>query len=312
VTAAVPATPAAPGALVGEVVAAALVAHQPLIMLPRALRIRLGETGRDTTLIEPGFRLLRDHLAEREVDTLVIVDTHWATTSEHVVAGADHFAGRYTSDEMPRVIDDVPYDFPGAPELARAVTLAGYDHGPGVPIVNVTAASLPRHYPTLNLVHHVRTGERVLSVGVLQTARPEHHMAFGRAIAEAAARTDHRVAVLASGGMSHTFWPVDQQRGRVAFDPRHVISDEAREWDARILRLWAAGEHDRIVGLYPDYRAVRPEGLFGHYLTLLGAIGGRSCRAPGRQLSQYENAMGTGQVHVAFDLDPDPVEVSRP
>ena len=284
----------------GEVVAAAVVAHQPLIMLPRPLRIRLGETGRDTTLIEPGFRLLREHLAEREVDTLVIVDAHWATTSEHVVAGAEHFAGRYTSDEMPRVIDDVPYDFPGAPSLARAVSRAGHERH--VPIVNATAASLPRHYPTLNLVHHLRTRERVLSVGVLQTARPEHLMAFGWAIAEGAARTDHRVAVLASGGMSHTFWPVDQQRGRVAFDPRHVISEEARRWDARILALWEAGDHAAVVDAFPDYRAVRPEGRFGHYFTLLGAIGGRACRAPGRRLSDYENALGTGQVHVLFDL----------
>jgi 3,4-dihydroxyphenylacetate 2,3-dioxygenase len=285
---------------VGEVVAAAVVAHQPLIMLPRPLRIRLGETGRDTTLIEPGFRLLREHFAERGVDTLVVVDAHWATTSEHVVAGADHFAGRYTSDEMPRVIDDVPYDFPGAPDLARAVTEAGRERH--VPIVNATVASLPRHYPTLNLVHHLRTGERVLSVGVLQTAGPEHYLAFGRAVAEGAARSDHRVAVLASGGMSHTFWPVDEQRGRVAFDPRHVISDDARRWDARVLALWRAGDHAAVVDAYPEYREVRPEGRFGHYFTLLGAVGGRACRAPGRPLSDYENALGTGQVHVLFDL----------
>lgn len=286
----------------GEVVAAAVVAHQPLIMLPRALRIRLGETGRDTTLVDPGFRLLREHLAERQVDTLVIVDAHWATTSEHVVAGADHFAGRYTSDEMPRVIDDVPYDFPGAPDLARAVSQAGRGDR-DVPIVNATAPSLPRHYPTLNLVHHVRTDERVLSVGVLQTAGAEHFLRFGRAVARGAASTDHRVAVLASGGMSHTFWPVDEQRGRAAFDPRHVISDAAREWDARILALWESGDHRAVVDLYAEYREVRPEGRFGHYLTLLGAIGGPDCRAPGRRLSDYENALGTGQVHVVFDLE---------
>jgi 3,4-dihydroxyphenylacetate 2,3-dioxygenase len=285
----------------GEVVAAAVVAHQPLIMLPRELRIRLGQTGRDTTLIEPGFRLLRQHLDERGVDTLVIVDTHWFTTSQHVVAGAERYAGRYTSEEMPEVIADLPYDFAGAPALAEHVAEAA--RARGLPVVNATTDSLPRHYPTINLVHHlVRPPERVLSVGVLQTAGPPHFLAFGEAIAEGVARSDHRVAVLGSGGMSHTFWPIDEQRGRSALDPRHVISDEAREWDTRILAHWAAGEHDRVVDLYPEYRSVHPEGLFGHYLTLLGAIGGRACRAPGRQLSEYENAMGTGQVHVVFDL----------
>ena len=284
----------------GEVVAAAVVAHQPLVMLPEPLRVQLGETGRDTTLVEPGFRLLREHLAERGVDTLVIVDTHWLTTSEHLVAGADHFAGLYTSDEMPRAIHEVPYDFPGAPDLAKLVVEAARPRR--VPVLNVTTASLPLHYPTLNLVHHLRTTERVLSVGILQTAGPTHFLTFGECLAAAVARSDSRVAVLGSGGMSHTFWPIDQQRGRVALDPRHIVSDIARAWDQRILRHWERGQHATVVDLQPEYQAVHPEGLFGHYLTMLGAIGGRSCPAPGRPLSDYENALGTGQVHVVFDL----------
>jgi 3,4-dihydroxyphenylacetate 2,3-dioxygenase len=284
----------------GEVVAAAVVAHQPLVMLPRDLRIRLGETGRDTTLVDPGFLRLREHLAERRVDTLVIVDTHWLTTSEHVIAGAAHFSGCFTSDEMPLAIHDLAYDHPGAPELADRVVAAGRERG--LRVVNATSAGLPPHYPTLNLVHHLRTTERVLSVGVLQTAGPEHFLAFGECLAAAAEVADHRVAVLGSGGMSHTFWPIDQQQGRVALDPSHVISDAARTWDRRILGLWADGCHAEVVDLQPGYREVRPEGGFGHYLTLLGAIGGRGCRAPGRQVSEYENALGTGQVHVVFDL----------
>jgi 3,4-dihydroxyphenylacetate 2,3-dioxygenase len=105
---------------VAEIVAAAVVAHQPMVMVPEAVRVQLGETGADTTLIEPGYRLLREQFAALEVDTLVIIDTHWFTTTEHVIAGADHFTGLYTSDEMPRNICDLPYDFPGAPELAAA------------------------------------------------------------------------------------------------------------------------------------------------------------------------------------------------
>ena len=102
----------------GEIVAAAVVAHQPMVMVPRGVRIELGGTGADTTLIEPGYRLLREAFARLEVDTLVIVDTHWYTTTEHVIAGAAHFSGLYTSEEMPRNICDHPYDYPGAPALA--------------------------------------------------------------------------------------------------------------------------------------------------------------------------------------------------
>ena len=41
--------------------------------------------------------------------------------------------------------------------------------------------------------------------------------------------------------------------------------------------------------------------MFGHYLTMVGAIGGRECTAPGVAYSEYENAIGTGQVHLWFD-----------
>jgi hypothetical protein len=35
-------------------------------------------------------------------------------------------------------------------------------------------------------------------------------------------------------------------------------------------------------------------------LIALGALGGAKCRVRGMQLSEYENAVGTGQVHVLF------------
>ena len=38
----------------GEIVAVAVVAHQPMVMVPEAVRLELGGTGADTTLIEPG------------------------------------------------------------------------------------------------------------------------------------------------------------------------------------------------------------------------------------------------------------------
>jgi len=284
----------------GEIVAAAVVAHQPMVMVPEPVRVELGGTGADTTLVEPGYRLLRESFAALAVDTFVIVDTHWFTTTEHVVAGAAHFSGLYTSDEMPRNICDLPYDYPGAPELARSWHQVGKERG--LWTVNVTTASLPVHYATINLVHHLRTRERVLSCGVLQTASHDHYLRLGEALGEAVKRTPGiRVAVLGSGGMSHTFWPLDSIRSHFGYGAGHVISEQARAADARILALWERGEHAAVLDLYPEYaREHHPEGRFAHYLIALGAIGGAECRVRGRLLSDYENAVGTGQVHVLF------------
>ena len=71
--------------------------------------------------------------------------------------------------------------------------------------------------------------------------------------------------------------------------------------DTRILGLWERGDHAAVVELYPEYlRKHHPEGRMAHYLMGLGAMGGPSCRIPGVCLSAYENAVGTGQVHVLF------------
>jgi 3,4-dihydroxyphenylacetate 2,3-dioxygenase len=288
---------------VAEIVAVAVVAHQPMVMVPEAVRIALGGTGRDTTLVEPGYRSIRERLAALAVDTLVIIDTHWFTTTEHVIAGAQHFAGLYTSDEMPRNICDLPYDYAGAPELAAAWHAVGKERG--LFTVNVTTASLPLHYPTLNLVQHLRSREAVLSCGIVQTANAGYYLALGAALAEAAARLPAgRIAVLGSGGMSHEFWPLDQIRDHFAYDSAHVISSEARAFDAEILAAWARGDHAAVLELYPEYqRRFSPEGRFAHYLIALGAVGGAACRLPGLQLSAYENAVGTGQVHMWFERD---------
>lgn len=288
----------------GDIVAAAVVAHQPMVMVPEKVRVSLGETGADTTLIEPGYRLLREAFAELEVDTFVIVDTHWFTTTEHVIAGAAHFSGLYTSDEMPRNICELPYDYPGSPELATAWHHAGKARR--LHTVNVTTPSLPLHYPTLNLVHHLRTRESVLSCGVVQTASAGYYLALGEALAEAVRRVPGiRVAVLGSGGMSHEFWPLEAIREHFGYSASHVISAGAREADARILGLWERGDHAAVVELYPEYLSrYHPEGRFAHYLTALGAMGGAACPVRGAQLSEYENAVGTGQVHVLFRLEP--------
>jgi aromatic ring-opening dioxygenase catalytic subunit (LigB family) len=124
---------------------------------------------------------------------------------------------------------------------------------------------------------------------------------MGEAIGEAVARLDRRVVVLASGGMSHTFWPLSEIAKHEASDPVHIITPGARAADEERLEWMRQGDHRRIVESMDDYMEHKPEGDFGHYLMMLGSVGGADCVAPGELFSDYENATGTGQVHVWFD-----------
>ncbi len=53
----------------GEIVAAAVLSHQPTIMAPDPLRVAIGG-GRDTTLV-PGFARVREALDRARPDTFV-------------------------------------------------------------------------------------------------------------------------------------------------------------------------------------------------------------------------------------------------
>ena len=88
----------------GEIVAAALVSHDPTIMLAEEVR-RAGNGGQDTSLVA-GFAEIRNELSALGADTLIIFDTHWFTTAEHIVAGSAHYRGTYTSDVLRTIISD--------------------------------------------------------------------------------------------------------------------------------------------------------------------------------------------------------------
>jgi aromatic ring-opening dioxygenase catalytic subunit (LigB family) len=124
---------------------------------------------------------------------------------------------------------------------------------------------------------------------------------MGEAISRAVERLDRKVVVLASGGMTHRFWPLSELTKHEASDPIHIITPEARAADEQRLRWMEAGEFDRIIDTMDEYEEHGPEAGFGHFLMMLGAIGGRDCVAKGEMFSDYENATGTGQVHVWFE-----------
>ncbi len=282
----------------GEIVGAGVVAHVPPIMVDAGRRQALNG-GRDTTLVAGLERLRTEVFDELGADTVVVFDTHWFTTQEHILTAHRRRTGTFTSEELPTVITGVAYDAPGDPELARAVAAVAEPRD-DTWVLATDDPHLPIHYATVNLLHHLQGDEQWVSAGVCQTAERDDFLRFGEVLAEAVTGIDRRVVLLGSGGMSHRFWPLSQFRDHEGFGPEHIRTPEARAADGAILTHWAAGDHASVIDGYEGYRQFAPEAFFGHYLMLVGALGGRACTAPGIPYSDYEASAGTGQVHVWF------------
>ncbi len=282
----------------GEIVGVGLISHAPTIMMDEATRRGLNE-GREISLV-PGLIRLREEVFDRlRPDTLVVIDSHWFSTVEHILSAHERRNGHMTSSELPRGMSGIPYDYPGDPELARLAAHLGEELG--TPTHASEDEYLPVSYATINLVKYLQRTESVVSVSVVQTGEPNDFLTMGEAIGEAVSRLDRRVVVLASGGMSHAFWPLSQIPKHEASDPVHIVTPEARAADEERLDWMRAGDHRRIIESMDDYMEHSPEGAFGHYLMMLGSVGGARCVARGMLYSDYENATGTGQVHVWFE-----------
>jgi aromatic ring-opening dioxygenase catalytic subunit (LigB family) len=282
----------------GEIVGVGLLAHVPTIMLEEQTRRSLNH-GNDTTLVD-GLERLRNEVFEApDYDTVLVVDSHWATTVEFVVASQALRAGLHTSSELPRGMCRIPYDFPGDPELAQTIASLGEDAGTWITAID--DPYLPLYYGTLNLWSYLGVeGRAWVSVSVCQTGQPDDFLTFGEVIGRAVEKIDRRVLVVGSGAMSHTFWPLQQIREHEAAGVEHIFTPEAAAADFERIEWLEAGRHREVISTMASYARFRPEARFAHYLTMVGAVGGERCGARAHRYSEYENSVGTGQIHLWF------------
>jgi len=195
---------------------------------------------------------------------------------------------------------------PATPELAQAVAARAADHG--MWITAISDDHLPIFYATTNLWEFLGQGladKRWVSIGVCQTADTEDNLRLGRALGNAIAATDRKVLLIASGALSHTFWPLRQLRDHEAAGVKHIFTPEAAAADAERIDWFKRGDHARVLETMPEFYRYRPEARFGHYLMMIGALGEGDCTATARQYGEYENSIGTGQVHLWFDRPAD-------
>ncbi|MEP7222875.1 MAG: hypothetical protein ABI673_09445 [Novosphingobium sp.] len=285
----------------GKIVGAAIVSHHPGLMQTNEFRLEDG-AGRDSDLIA-GFDRLRARIKAVEPDLIVIFDSHWFTTGYHLVDARAHHQGIYTSVEMPWYLNGLPYDYEGSPELGRLVQQVAEERN--VMSMAIDDPHMAHEYATINLVTKLALPLPYMTVSNCQNCQTHHFLESGEVVGEAIRRSGKRAVLLASGALSHKFNEIDWVRKSPRiFDYQNISSAANIASDHEAVELFKQGRHDVIVERFPTvYRKIPWEGLGGHYLQMVGAIGGADCRAKGTSLSEYENARGTGNMHIWFEVE---------
>jgi 3,4-dihydroxyphenylacetate 2,3-dioxygenase len=280
----------------GGIVLAAKVTHVPSLMLSERIEPLKG------TRDEPirALKLIGERARERGADTFVVFDTHWISNfGFHINANA-RLQGTYTSPEAPQMVRDLAYDYAGNPALAELIAVESTKTGPAVQAHRV--ATLPVEYGTIVPMHYMNADKalKVVSVASPIFASPAELRQFGEAVRRAVEKSDCKVAVLASGSLSHQLFE-NSRLGPEAWNS--IASEFNRQMDLRVLDLWKERRYREFCAMLPEYtRKCNGEALMADTVMLFGTLGWDKYDGASEQLCPYFPSSGSGQVAVEFHV----------
>jgi 3,4-dihydroxyphenylacetate 2,3-dioxygenase len=242
---------------------------------------------------------------ELGVDTIVVFDVHWLVNSEYHINCAKHFEGVYTSNELPHFIKNLPYAYPGNPQLGHVIADVANEMGVATRAHSDTTLEL--EYGTLVPMRYMNADQHFKVVCVSGWCM-WHDLAtserFGLAVRKAIeARYDGTVAVFASGSLSHHFAP----NGRAPEFMHKVFDPFLEQTDRNVVEMWKRGEWKAFLEMLPMYNEkCWGEGGMHDTAMLLGLLGGDSYTQGVEIVTPYFGSSGTGQINAIFPVTPLP------
>ena len=281
----------------GAIVLAAKVTHVPSLMLSEieGSPLKAARAGAVAALRELGRRA-----RDRRVSTFVVFDTHWLSNFGYHINANPRHRGAFTSHEAPHMIQDLRYELPGNTALGDAI--ASEAGVAGLTVIAHKIESLGLEYGTIVPMHYMNPDgwAKVVSIASPLFTSLEESRTLGEATARAIAQSGERVAVLASGSLSHRLWP-NKNLGAEAWTS--VASEFNRQVDLRVLELWQQRRYREFIDMLPDYAAkCNGEGGMADTIMLFAALGWYDYRGDAEQLCDYFPSSGSGQVNVEFHV----------
>ena len=245
-----------------------------------------------------GHREIGRRCRELDVDTMVVLDVHWLVNAGYHIKQRS-LRGLLHQQRAAAFHQDMRYAYRGDPELAAA--------SPNAPTRRAGTraheiGSLELEYGTLVPMRYMNGDDRFKVVSVAAWCAwhtLEDSRRFGAALRQAIEQSDSRVAVLASGSLSHRF--NDNGSGEATM---HEISREFfRQVDLRVVDLWRQGDWKTFCAMLPEYADLCVgEGGMHDTAMLLGLLGWDAYDQPAEIVTEYFASSGTGQLNAVFPV----------
>jgi AmmeMemoRadiSam system protein B len=272
----------------GRIVFAGIAPHPPLLV-PEIGGSRIERVADSQhALRDFSLRVIRTN-----PDTVMVISPHSPLDSRVFTARpAPELAGDFRQFSAPAVRLAFPNDLEMIEAIKQSAKVEGVelrtldrdyslDHGALVPLYYLHEAGW--------------RGQTVVIGFTLQSN--EKHLAFGRAIATAAAALNRRVALVASGDLSH----------RLIVDGPYEFEPTAHLFDEQIVDAIARGDPSGVLNIDPDLRERAGECGYRSIVIALGSVGEQ---ASDHQVLSYEGPFGVGYM-VAVLVDAGRHDASR-
>ncbi|WP_119011533.1 3,4-dihydroxyphenylacetate 2,3-dioxygenase [Vibrio superstes] len=282
----------------GKLCVAAKITHVPtMIMSEQPGRLH----GCREAAID-GHKQIAQMAKDLDVDTVVVLDTHWLVNAGFHINSKDKFVGNYTSNEFPHFIQNLEYQYYGNTELGDLIADRATEKG-GFTLSH-KVESLELEYGTLVPMRYMNEDAqfKVVSIAAWCTVHDlESSRKLGEAIREAVEASNSRVMLLASGSLSHRIWNNEDYE---ANNGTFTISKEFnRQVDLRVLDLWAKRDYSTFIKMLPDYANLcSGEGGMHDTAMLFGALGWDDYQGKSEVITEYFPSSGTGQINVVFEV----------
>jgi len=281
----------------GEVVLAAKVTHVPSMFISDQPGPHQGCRAEAID----GLKRIGDLCRERQVDTIIIADTHWLVNAGYHINANPVMEGIFTSTEFPHFLRDMHYSHVGDPELAQSIADIATSNGTET-LCHRDVETLPLQYGTLVPLHYMDVGSsmQIISIaGWMYDAELAESRIIGESILEAVANSDRRVAFLASGSLSHRIPP-----NAIVNDYLFKISSPFNgDIDRLVMEMWQEGRIQEFLEMLPQYaHDCSGEGGMHDTAMLFGLLGWDSYAGKGEVYTEYFPSSGTGQCNVVFPV----------
>ncbi len=260
------------------IVFAAITPHPPILLpsVPANMRERLATT-------RTAFADLEKELYAAQPEVVVIISAHTGVFTESFTVNAHpdfisnfaEFGDQETKPHWqgaPALATKISH-FPNSPVPVRLINDQIVDHGVGIPALFIT-----EHLP------HVK----ILPVG-FSTLTPKQHLDFGEHLKEVLAQNSTRVAIIASGDLSHTL----SARAPGGFNVN------GKKFDHAIQELLFSKNTVGLASLDHHLIDASKECGYRSILILLGALKNMDTRF---ELLSYESPFGVGYLTGLFRL----------